>query len=102
VSYEDYTTYDEVDENNNITVATNQLTIVDIRRDAEGSVTDDKGAAHFGDFEHLVDGRLVTSENRGTGTIWGLSNGYFGHTDQLANLDGFALPILLRNNECTR
>ena len=53
MAYEDFDTYTEVDEGNNITVATNKVSWVDLDTDETSYVYFDKGVNYFnGDFTH--------------------------------------------------
>lgn len=75
MTYEDFTGYDEVDEDNDITVTTNKIDVSSIRRDALSYVRLDKTADHFGDFEHLITTRYVTASGaNATSGIWMLSD----------------------------
>ena len=50
---ENFTTYTEVEPDNILTVIASRVTCVNLDRDIDAYVWDDKGAGHFGDFEHL-------------------------------------------------
>ena len=66
---EDFTTYDETDPGNDITVAANTLTMVACSD--HSWVSDDKGTDHFGDFVH----RLRTKTVDGiTSAVWLVAN----------------------------
>lgn len=74
-AYEDFTTYTEVDPNTHITVAANELDLADLARNEDAYVYDDKGAGHFGDFEHLVDIQILSTSGAGSlSAPWGVSN----------------------------
>jgi len=77
LAYEDYTTYDEVDPDSDITVAASQLTITSIPKVVVAHLTDDKGVNHFGDFEHLVNIKPITFDNSSGVIVWGISDTYF-------------------------
>jgi len=49
---EDFTTYDEVDPENCLTVISNRITVADMPTAQPSYVRDDKGAGSIGDFEH--------------------------------------------------
>lgn len=76
MALEDYRTYDETDEDGDITVAENTLTIATMRRDVESHVQDDKGINHFGDFEHELDVKITASALRSMCGCHFVSNGY--------------------------
>ena len=72
---EDFTTYSEVDEDEDLTVIASKITCSTMRRDALSYVRDSKGVGHFGDFIHNV--KVVWTYVSGSGGIagfWGLSN----------------------------
>ena len=50
--YEDFTTYTKVEPDSIFTITASRVTCVDLDRDIDAYVYDDKEAGHFGDFEH--------------------------------------------------
>ena len=75
MSFEDFTTYVEVDPNAHISVATNVITFTGLARNESAYVYKDAGVDHFnGDFTHLVDA-IYTSVS-GTDVLgnWALGN----------------------------
>lgn len=92
---EDFTTYDPVDPNTDITIIANKLTIDTCERYSGSHVTDDKGANHFGDFEHRIGPINVRAMDVGAwGCVWGISDTYFMHDDMNTNNEGMALRII--------
>jgi hypothetical protein len=73
---EDYTTYTEVDQGSDITVAANTITITGfLSRTQTGYVYKDKGAAHFsGDFTHRLKVNISAIQTNTIAVVWGLSN----------------------------
>lgn len=73
---EDFTTYTEYDEGNDITVTTDRLTLTNLDTDADTFwVYDDKGAAHFdADFEHLEKVYLSSTATNCHCVHWMLAN----------------------------
>lgn len=89
MALEDYTGYAETDEDGDLTVAENTITISTMRRDALSHVIKNKGANHFGDFEHLVS----ATHDEGSGdwahfVPWGISDSYYCGTDMEDNDEG--------------
>jgi len=75
MTVEDYTTYTEVDENNDITVAAQHIDIDTMNKNVDSYVYKDKGIDHFdGDFEHLVDVHLESADAYGLAVFWGITN----------------------------
>jgi len=77
VAYEDFTDgWTEVDEDSDITRATNSITVDTIRRDADSGVYKDYGTDHFDDFTHYVDVKVTAAgeTSRGNCAFWGLSD----------------------------
>lgn len=73
-TYEDFTSYTEVDPNNHITKTTNHIDFQAYRNE-DAYLYADKGANHFGtSWEHKIDGKIVSSQNRAAGYIWMLTN----------------------------
>lgn len=87
---ENYTTYDELDEDGDLTVGVSQITVSTMRYDARSCVTDNKGIGHFGDFEHTVQTKKTASDTRGLALFWGMSNGNFTHQEMIDNTDGLS------------
>lgn len=72
---EDLTTYTEVDPNSHITVITTRSTFANLDRNEDAYVYDDKGVGHFdGDYEHLIDVYLDSSDVDAHVIVWGLAN----------------------------
>jgi len=91
MAIEDYTEYTEVDENDDITVTSNNLTVSTMRRDALSYVRADKGADHFGDFEHLLEFKYTYADTSAHISIWALSNLYNTIYDRNTNNEGMSL-----------
>jgi hypothetical protein len=72
--YEDYTTYTEVDPSSDLTVAANTITVSTLRRDAATYVYADKGAAHFGNFTHLLEVNASAIETSSCCSVWSVAN----------------------------
>lgn len=72
-TYENYTTYAEVDPNNHIEKTAYHIDF-DAYRDEDAYVYKDYGVGHFTDFQHLVDVEIMTVTNYGKGIVWCLSN----------------------------
>jgi len=92
MALEDFTTYDEVDSDGDLTVAENTITIVTMRQDAVSWVSEDKGANHFGDFEHLIDTK-ITGITNGFTIYWGISDGAATYGDMDTANEGMAAYI---------
>lgn len=73
MTYEDFTTYTEVDPNSHIAKTAQHVDWQD-RRNEDAYLYDDKGAGHFTDFTHLIDAKRISSTSSGTATFWLLSN----------------------------
>jgi len=73
---ENYNNYTEVDPGDDITVATNTLSITQLdTRNTDSYVYDDKGIGHFsGDFEHRFELDRGSSSDIAWTSIWTLSN----------------------------
>jgi hypothetical protein len=69
MTYEDFTTYTEVDPNSHITVSANSITHVSYRNE-DAYVYKDKGVNHFTDFTHLVDVKTNASVTNSDGVVW--------------------------------
>ena len=75
MSFEDFTTYVEVDPNAHISVATNVITFTGLARNESAYVYKDAGVDHFnGDFTHLID--AIYTSVTGTDVLgnWALGN----------------------------
>jgi len=73
---EDFTGYTEVDSAGDLTVTASKIDVSSMRQDAVSYVRDDKGAGHFGDFEHLF--KVVATSGDGETAlmvVWGVTNG---------------------------
>lgn len=70
-----FTDYTPVDTNSRFTIISNKITVTSMTGDDSGQhVYADKGADHFGDFEHLYQ-QCVTSINSGASLFfWSLAN----------------------------
>ena len=73
-TYENYTTYTEVDPNNHISVANSTHIDFQDYNDDSAYIYIDKGSGHFIDFTHLVTVKPVSGQNLHTGYFWVLSN----------------------------
>lgn len=74
MALEDFTTYTEVDPNTHIAVTENHLD-TNVSRGEDAYLYHDKGAAHFGNFEHLLTVKLVSPNTVGLFTfVWALTN----------------------------
>lgn len=72
-SYEDFTTYTEVDPTTELTVTTNNIAFADIGRNDRCYVWDDKGASHFGNFVHLLEVNVSEAVSGAVGYVWAIS-----------------------------
>ena len=89
MAYEDFTTYTEVDVNDRISKTAQHIDFVTYRsNDANDKafLYSDKGAAHFGDFEHLIDVRVVSGS--WAGHFWALSNDVVQIIDDTLHISG--------------
>lgn len=82
MAIEDFTTYTEVDQHGDITVTAPKCEVNTMRRDATSWVCKDRGASHFGNFDHLITARLIASDLEAMSGIWGLSNGDHTYEDK--------------------
>ena len=74
-TYEDFTTYTEVDPNSHIAKTANHIDFQDYRNEDEGAyLYKDKGADHFTNFTHLLDFKPVLDYTTHLGSIWVLAN----------------------------
>lgn len=78
MALEDFTTYTEVDGQACLTVIAAKITALQIRNsNTDSYVYKDKGAAHFGNFEHLHSGENYdsgTTDNGAYCLVWGISD----------------------------
>lgn len=75
MAYEDFTTYDETDEGDNVTVAQNKVSWEDLARDETSHVSSDKGVNHFGgDFEHLFECQYSGANGWEIHSYWAIAN----------------------------
>ena len=94
MALEDYTTYDETDPDNEITVGANKITVALTSSGDNAHVTDDKGAAHFGDFEHLFDAQTTNSFDTQSCLMWGVSDDFYTHTSMDTNNEGLSVQMI--------
>jgi len=66
---EDLSTYTEVDPNSDLTIASSKCDISMMASNIDAYLRADKGAGHFGDFEHLVTSEFTSS----SGSTWPLN-----------------------------
>jgi hypothetical protein len=72
---ENFTTYTEVDPGGNFTVTAPKIVTTLLPRDVDAYVYDDKGVGHFdGNFDHLVDSKVVSGPTNYTMHFWHLAN----------------------------
>jgi len=78
MALEDFTTYDETDPDNVITVGANSLSFNDFRgRFTTSHIADDKGVNHFsGDFEHKFEIEFSDSTKLALTGHWMVANSY--------------------------
>lgn len=75
VTYEDFTTYTEIDPNSHITVTTTKVEWSGLDRNEEAYVYKDFGVGFFGDFEHDVEIEESTGSTNGAiSGFWIISN----------------------------
>ena len=72
-TYEDFTTYTEVDPNNHINKTSNHVDFKDYRNE-DAYLYKDKGAGHFTDFEHKIDARINSHSGNSLAYFWMVSN----------------------------
>ena len=73
-AFEDFTTFTEVDEQDDITITDEvTITVSSMRRDADSYVYKDYGADHFGDFSHSVKS-VISANTAGMFSFWGAAN----------------------------
>jgi hypothetical protein len=72
--FEDFTTYTEVDEQNEITVVSNTITATNMQTDVTSYVSDDKGVGSLGDVNHLHSVHITSSVTFSTAGFWAIHN----------------------------
>lgn len=72
MALEDFTTYTEVEPDDRIQKTANHVDLLGYR-DEDAYLYKDMGAAHFGNFDHKLDAKLVNGN--WVNYIWGLANG---------------------------
>lgn len=75
LTYQDFTTWVEVDPGADITIVADTITVDDLRRDHNSYVYLDMGVDYFGDFVHYLTARFTDVVIPGLMGFWGLSNG---------------------------
>jgi len=92
MAYEDYTTYTDVDTENDFTITANKIEVDTIRRGVASWIVKDKGAGHFTDFEHLLKCTWIAdSSDKSECGIWGLTNANFTQEEMETNSEGILL-----------
>lgn len=92
MSYEDFTTFTEVDvAGDRIQKTANHIDHV-AQRNETTYLYKDYGAAHFSDFTHEIKTKLAADQASGVGVFWALSNN-LGDVNTLTN-DGYTLCYL--------
>lgn len=76
-SYEDFTTYTEVEPDDRIQKTATHVDCLSYRNE-DAYLYKDKEIDHFGDFEHHVDAKSDFAQTDGYGSIWSLQN-YVGN-----------------------
>jgi len=75
MAYEDFTTYTEYDTPNRLSKTASRVTFTGLQLNDEVYISDDKGANHFGNFEHLFTIKITSSDASDTNmTIWTVSD----------------------------
>jgi len=92
MTYEDFTTYTEVDEDGDITKIASKVSWTNITRSDESYVYKDHGIGHFGDIDHDFEMKMISCDDAGRTAHWVLSNEIddFYHTLN-NNLPGLAV-----------
>lgn len=73
--FEDFTTYLEHDVPNRLSETVTRVTFTNLQLNDDVYISDDKGANHFGNFEHLFTIRITASDASDTNmTIWTVSD----------------------------
>lgn len=87
--FEDFSSYDEVDEESDITITgTDNITVVSMDKDVDSYVRDSKGANHFGDFEHLITVSMSSFGGTGYVSFWATDNGSATEANRDSNNEG--------------
>jgi len=96
---EDFTTYTEVDENADISVVTDTITVSTMAKTSDGYVYFDKTAGHFdGDFTHLGAYNVDDNQNNAQVQCWAMSNSLGSQNDiDVAGGDVLSLEMLGSN-----
>lgn len=89
----DFTTFTEVDPNNDITVTPTKCDVSTMRRDVKAYVRKDYGADYFADFTHQLTVQVAPSDADCAVNFWGLSNGANTFGEQETNNDGLAITV---------
>ena len=74
MGYENFSTYTEVDEGDDITVTSSKVQWVNMNRNVTSYVYKDFGAGHFGDLTHDITVQFNSSNNIAHFLWWGLGN----------------------------
>jgi hypothetical protein len=75
ITYEDFTTYTEVDEDSDITITSSTLiTVSTMIRNVTSYVYKDFGVDYFGNFEVWTDAEITAAQSTASVTILGMSN----------------------------
>ncbi len=93
MGYENFDTYDVVDEDGDFAIDGSTITVTTIQRDALSHVSDDKGVDHFGDFTHWVEIKQTGSLERGFCSFWALANTVDSTNGLRAANDGFSVRV---------
>jgi len=93
MALEDFTTYTEVDEGDDITVTEHKCDVSTMIRNVTSYVRKDYGVDHFGDFEHLLDIYVSAGDTNSLGLCWSMSNGNNTYQSQSAAHDGFFIYL---------
>lgn len=93
-AYEDFTTYTEVDvPADRIQKTANHIDHL-TRRDESTYVYASKGAAHFGDFAHLVTAKLVACDTLGKAVVWAVADA-LGDMKTIDDASGTYLAVFM-------
>lgn len=90
MAYEDFTTYNETDPNNHITVVDANSIDAQVNRQETAYVSKDKGSGHFTDFEHLfrtVGHNLLSAFGNDISYVYGLLDSLTDYKTLRDNLD---------------
>jgi len=93
--FQDFTTYEVVDPNGNITITPNSVTVDHMERPIVAYVRKDFGDSFFIDFIHEVDIMITAGSDRGHNVLWGLASLETVHTedDWRIGTDGISLYL---------